>query len=390
MSTKLAFTLLSLLGTGVYTYRHLRIIPMQTLHETLLWTIRSWWHRYPASGDLVNWDIGPFDGMEDYHRRELRIMDAWKFLTPFFASRGYFLYVRNLDRGILDAPSWPPPSSESSQEYPLARRFRTPSYFVFLGTRLWAVRDRLGRELVIKLVSTTSSPTPEFLALQRLNTPAARSDPRNRTIPVLDFVTWGGLVFAVMPSDAMVWISAFAVCFRTLEDSVFLWEQLLEGLEFCHEQRVANCDILDQNTLVNLLPGDVTGYGVLDLDKDCVFAYIDFGFASVVPQDMSLEDAPLRHNLFLETRAGLQGKGSTCNPFEADVLLLGAMMQRHLRMVPDVFPEGIQLMERMMGLHGERVPSASEALRDFRTIKGKMTRAMLDHKFTSQIWNRRK
>ncbi|KAF8882648.1 hypothetical protein CPB85DRAFT_1339423 [Mucidula mucida] len=385
MSAKLAFTCCALLGTCAYAYQHVRIIPMATLHETLLWTVRSWWHRHPASGDLADWDMGPdYDDMKDLYRRELCAMDAWKFLAPFFASQGYFLYVRNLENDpTLDAPSWPPPSL--SQEYPYARVLRTVSHFGFPDMRLWGARDRLGRELVLKLISTTSSPTPELLALQRLNTPTARSDPRNHTIPVLDFVTWGGLVFAVMPR----WICAFNIRFRTLEDSIVLWEQLLEALEFCHEQRIAHCNILDQNTLVNVLPGDVVDFGIFDLNKDCVFAFIDYGFASVVPLNMVLEDAPLRHNLRLDFRRGLQGRGSTCNPFEADVLFLGALMQRHIRMVPDVFPEGIQLVERMMGLHGARVPSASEALRDFRTIKGKLSRATLNHEFVSQRWDGR-
>ncbi len=43
----------------------------------------------------------------------------------------------------------------------------------------------------------------------------------------------------------------------------------------------------------------------------------------------------------------------------------------------------------MMGLHGARVPSASEALRDFRTVKGKLSRATLNHDFVSQMWNGR-
>ncbi|KAF8894282.1 hypothetical protein CPB85DRAFT_1330059 [Mucidula mucida] len=102
---------------------------------------------------------------------------------------------------------------------------------------------------------------------------------------------------------------------------------------------------------------------------------------------MALEDAPLRHNLWLDFRRGLQGRGTTCNPFEVDVLFLGALMQRHIQMVPDVFPEGVQFVERMMGLHGARVPSALEALCDFRTVKGKISRATLNHKFVSQLWN---
>ena len=80
--------------------------------------------------------------------------------------------------------------------------------------RVWPARDRLGRDVIIKYVSicmvvrTThvfprlvsgSEPSQELEALRRLNSPLLRANPRNRTIPVLEFIKWGDLVFAVMP-----------------------------------------------------------------------------------------------------------------------------------------------------------------------------------------------
>lgn len=58
------------------------------------------------------------------------------------------------------------------------------------------------------------------------------------------------------------------------------------------------------------------------------YAFIDFGHASVIPYTVALEDAPLRDNLVFRspfTRHPL------FNPFVADVMFLGSMMERLIR-----------------------------------------------------------
>lgn len=49
-----------------------------------------------------------------------------------------------------------------------------------------------------RLVSGSET-SQELQALQRLNSPLLRANPRNKTIPVLEFINWGDLVFAIMP-----------------------------------------------------------------------------------------------------------------------------------------------------------------------------------------------
>ena len=60
------------------------------------------------------------------------------------------------------------------------------------------------------------------------------------------------------------------------------------------------------------------------------YAFIDFGLASVLPYTVALEDAPPRDNLIYRSRSGVGVRGP-CNPFVADVMFLGSMMERLIR-----------------------------------------------------------
>jgi hypothetical protein len=44
-----------------------------------------------------------------------------------------------------------------------------------------------------------ASESDELEVYKRLNTPQARQDPRNHTVPVLEWLEHDGLVFVVMP-----------------------------------------------------------------------------------------------------------------------------------------------------------------------------------------------
>lgn len=136
------------------------------------------------------------------------------------------------------------------------------------------------------------------------------------------------------------------------------------------------------------------------------YAFIDFGLASVLPYTVALEDAPLRDNLIYRSRSGVGVRGP-CNPFVADVMFLGSMMERLVRvcyllnvifldkwvdtvqMAPDVFPDGIRLLDKMMGLNGQSVPTAAEALSELRTIKAPLNQDALQFYLPGRTWRRR-
>lgn len=105
----------------------------------------------------------------------------------------------------------------------------------------------------------------------------------------------------------------------------------LQGLEFCHEHRVANCDILAQNTMLDVAtPSSTIGEVKGVMGPESRYAFIDFGHASVLPYTVALEDAPLRDNLIYRSRSGVGVRG-LCNSFVADVMFLGSLMERLIR-----------------------------------------------------------
>ena len=119
---------------AIYGYRSLRIIHMDNSWDTVQWTFRSWWREHPVSNVLGDWRFVEDDEPENF-RRLIRAMDAWKFLGPFFESRGYFLYVRNV-AATLDAPT--KPFASLSQKYPFARIRDVPEHFEYaVGLRLF-------------------------------------------------------------------------------------------------------------------------------------------------------------------------------------------------------------------------------------------------------------
>ena len=120
-----AWYILPLASLALYGYTRVNVIHVGNNYlETLIWTFRSWRLNQPVSQDLLEWAHPEDDDDDDeYMRRALRAMGAWKFLSPFFASRGYTLYTRGIAT-ILTPPPTPPPAV--AQDYPFARLLGTP------------------------------------------------------------------------------------------------------------------------------------------------------------------------------------------------------------------------------------------------------------------------
>lgn len=109
---------------SVYTWRHMRIIKLESLHERIIWTFRSWLWNYPVPLDPDQWQISDPLDMELYGREARAIQRTWKFLEPFFASRGYTLYQSYPPRlfDLLPAPATKPSKPRATPEFPYARR----------------------------------------------------------------------------------------------------------------------------------------------------------------------------------------------------------------------------------------------------------------------------
>lgn len=53
-----------------------------------------------------------------------------------------------------------------------------------------------------RLVSFSGEESDELKIYRLLNTPQARNDPRNHTVPVVDWIEYNGLTFVVSPRYA--------------------------------------------------------------------------------------------------------------------------------------------------------------------------------------------
>jgi hypothetical protein len=74
--------------------------------------------------DINRWELTDPGDVELYGKEARAIQRAWKFLEPFFASRGYTLYQSQPSAifTLLPAPSPPGPKAHTEPSYPFARR----------------------------------------------------------------------------------------------------------------------------------------------------------------------------------------------------------------------------------------------------------------------------
>jgi hypothetical protein len=77
----------------VWLYRPVRWVHTQSILNSVYWTARSWLWNYPVTPDYEIWNEGdPND--ENFRKERARTVGLWEFLSPFFAQRGYTVYVR--------------------------------------------------------------------------------------------------------------------------------------------------------------------------------------------------------------------------------------------------------------------------------------------------------
>lgn len=104
---------------------------------------------------------------------------------------------------------------------------------------------------------------------------------------------------------------------------------IFQGLDFLHENRIAHCDILEQNIGINVISAEQSDYRTGVCGPDSHYALFDFGFSSIFPLDVDLDSVPPRDNLIFEDRY-LPDPGP-CNPFRADVIFTGNLLERYVR-----------------------------------------------------------
>ncbi|KAJ2924350.1 hypothetical protein H1R20_g12738, partial [Candolleomyces eurysporus] len=177
-----------------------------------------------------------------------------------------------------------------------------------------------------------SGPThsDELKVYQRLNTPAARCDLRNHTLPVLDYFSFNGLVFVVLPRWGA---DAFSIRdpFKSISEMFDIAEVFFEGLEFLHEKRIAHGDIAENNVVINKIGRyelKIPNTRAPDVVK---YAFIDFDASVIFPEDTDVTKVRVPRGDRLPLHALGLLPGELCNPFEEDVKCLTNTLQEWTR-----------------------------------------------------------
>lgn len=110
-----------------------KIIWLDTLKDTTLWTFRSWWAGYPVPPyEGTGWLVTDPNNRDMFYKETQTCIGAWHFLRPFFQSCGYTLYVAPYKNPQVLFPDPGGPAAHPLPAHPFARRaFEDDSQAVF-------------------------------------------------------------------------------------------------------------------------------------------------------------------------------------------------------------------------------------------------------------------
>ncbi|KAF9045911.1 hypothetical protein BDZ89DRAFT_99587 [Hymenopellis radicata] len=362
--------------------RPIRIVRVEGVCSSLYWTVRSWIANYPVTQDYPGiWRTGDPNDRQNYYRQHARLIRVWGFLRPFFASHGYELFVQKDSKDVFSEclpSSVQVATGDSEISFPFAQRLYKDdkhAAFHFIAPRVWAARDRNGRDVIIKAISGPI-PDKELLALRRLNTEPRRDDQRNHTIPVLDYVVFNGQVFVVMPR----WDSAGEADFATVGEFVRYGKAFLEAIAFLHEHKITHGDITLQNMVMDVLPpGDAPRDHWAGLrGPERRYAMIDFETATMLPQE--------QNNMTSDTAVDQLTRSNLDKAMKRDVYMLATSVEIHLGCIQDLLPNLIALFDSMKDYENPKQPTASAALSRYEEICHSLPVDVLDNQVQATRW----
>ncbi|KAF8885125.1 hypothetical protein CPB85DRAFT_1442148 [Mucidula mucida] len=352
------------LGGGVLAAVHLlKPIPWVRVNgfwSSLYWTFRSWLWNYPITQDYAVWDTGDPNDVEVFERDRRRLLRMWRFLGPYFVSCGYHPYVPK-DSADIYSDLVPTTSKASGNfSFPFASclyKTDADAKFAYFSPIVWPARDRIGRDVVIKAVSG-SIPTKELRALRLLHSDDLRDDPRNHTIPVLDY-----LEFNVLTSNR--WNAAIWADFATVGEVVRYGQAFFEAIAFLHEHYIAHGDTIGQNFVMDVMVPKPKEFGVLYAGvrgPERKYAFIDFETATlpVLLSDSASTDKPSHPSHSPAPEFAIAAKH--------EVSRLATHLEVNLRCIEDVVPDLGTLLDLMKDCDHPDQPAAAAALSRYEEI----------------------
>ncbi|SJL11183.1 uncharacterized protein ARMOST_14586 [Armillaria ostoyae] len=289
----------------------------------------------------------------------------WRGYYNFLLERGYQLRPRYHPDWI---PSWKPGKEVKAEDW-----FCLPGRAVVND----AFALKTNSKVVLKLIY------PEELPILRiLNSPALRSLPNNRAVPILDEIHLEDdpdqRLIIVMPF--LCWF--FSPGFETLHQVLDAFRQFLSGLAFMHEHHIAHRDACSFNLLMDSTRLIPKGYHLMvpwsapDMKSDYKsrsrssvhpidYYFIDFELSVLVHDDNPLASGQVGQDRSVPEWAT---PDEPYDPFKLDVYQLGnvfrkTILTRYLGL--DVL---IPLVESMTRTIPSERPSATEALATLESI----------------------
>ncbi|KLO08628.1 hypothetical protein SCHPADRAFT_916894 [Schizopora paradoxa] len=291
----------------------------------------------------------------------------WRDTQPFLLKHGYELRPRFRPGWI---PSW-----RSTGESPV---YCEDSMYNMHPKTIDATRLRDGKAVFLKRVAKGS---PEVEILQYLSDPQLRSDPRNHTVPLLDFLIGEGENnFLVMP------------VLRRFGDPPFVYvgevvdfvRQTLEGLAFLHDVGIAHRDCSDLNIMLDadsLYPesfhpswqsrkrherGLAPHINRADSSSPVVYYFTDYGISTLFTD-------PTKPRLVTGMHCQDKEVPELSNevpydPYQTDIFILGNVYRTTLTNIYSNLSFLLPLVDEMTRTQPHNRPSAPEALAMFNSI----------------------
>ncbi|TDL19894.1 hypothetical protein BD410DRAFT_726519, partial [Rickenella mellea] len=322
---------------------------------------------------LIQWRRSGYDDPERGPRY------IWDPLEPFFASHGYILYEAIDGKHIiLHAAVKPPGDIPLVVDKSVCKTivsFEGDKFFS-MRTCLCPARTTAGKDVILRIIAKGSAGHDHLQVLRTLNSRPHRC---NHAIPLLAELSIGDMTFGVFPTLGE---SPDSPWFHTYEEAFDFIDQLLEGLSFMHSHLIAHLDISLDNILVNRIGPRKTSFQ----SRFKVFYYYnDFELTVYFPehtnpaerivsglptQRLYAPDATFEHvrETYGRDPPPEMLQHSPYCPFKVDVWQLGQMflsMFEHLSETPH--QAIIRLFQSMSSTNPELRPSASAALREFRS-----------------------
>ncbi|KAH9913556.1 kinase-like domain-containing protein, partial [Epithele typhae] len=326
---------------------------------------------------------------------------VWDLLTDYFSSRGYELW-QILIPGILRQSAPPGPVMTAGYGKHLHHDINTwhPLFTLSCGTSaLRAARSKArDQDVVIRVVQAGAEEIAHLSVIEFLGSEPIASISTNHTLPVLELVELGDIVFAIFPKAGPDLIGVLnPPAHNSVGDIVDIIMQCLEALNFLHLNGIAHRDAYKDNFLIDYYPQSLVTDPVR-VGHPRVYLH-DFEFACGFPQDTPPEEQVCAGPLYggtvsKSTPADHRSSpevltGEPYSPYKLDVWQLGTSFAEFKSTIPAIDTA----LERLREVDPSKRPTAYEALKELTDIVSSMAPKDLliapDYLFlASDIWRK--